>query len=171
MDPFTALVERHGPQLYRLAYRLTGNEQDARDAVQEALLRAYRGFAAFEGRSDAGTWLYRIVVNCSMDLHRAARTGRSRHTAAPLAALQEYPSASASPERLAASAETQRRIAAALDQLTPVERAAFTLRHFEGQATGDIGRLLGIRGNAARQHVFRAMRKLRAALAFERSGQ
>ena len=171
MDAFTALVERHGPQLYRLAYRLTGNEQDARDAVQEGLLRAYRGFDAFEGRSDAGTWLYRIVLNCSIDMHRAAGTGPNKPAAAPLATLQGLPAARASPERLAASAETQRHIEAALEQLTPLERAAFTLRHFEGQATDDIGRLLGIRGNAARQHVFRAVRKLRAALAFQRSGQ
>jgi RNA polymerase sigma-70 factor (ECF subfamily) len=71
---------------------------------------------------------------------------------------------SPSPERLAASTEVGVRITAALEELKPVERAAFTLRHFEGRSIDDIARTLGIRSNAAKQHVFRAIRKLRAAL-------
>lgn len=162
---FSALVERHGRGLYQLAFRLTGHEQDAKDVVQECFYRAFRGLGRFEGRADAATWLHRILVNCAMDLLRAARTRPDRRYPAPLSEVSGIAAApSPNPERLAASAEVGARIAAALEELKPVERMAFTLRHFEGRSIDDIARTLGIRSNAAKQHVFRAIRKLRAAL-------
>ena len=115
--------------------------------------------------ADAATWLHRILVNCAMDLLRAARTRPDRRYPAPLSEVSGIAAApSPNPERLAASAEVGARIAAALEELKPVERMAFTLRHFEGRSIDDIARTLGIRSNAAKQHVFRAIRKLRAEL-------
>src|SRR6476661_4358754 len=70
-DAFRVLVERHSRAVFRLAYRMTGNEQDAEDVVQESFLRAYRQLARFQSRANFGTWLYRIVANCSVDLMRA----------------------------------------------------------------------------------------------------
>src|SRR6058998_159042 len=70
-EAFRALVERHGRSVFLLAYRMTGNEQDAEDVVQESFLRAYRQLGRFEARANFGTWLYRIVANCSVDLMRA----------------------------------------------------------------------------------------------------
>jgi RNA polymerase sigma-70 factor (ECF subfamily) len=169
---FAALVERYGPHMYRLAFRLTGNEQDAKDVVQESLMRAYRGLDRFEGRADPGTWFHRIVVNCSLDLMRTVRSRPDRQRPEPLRNVADaIPSTAANPERLAASGELRRQIASALEQLTPLERAAFTLRHFEERSIDEIARILGIRGNAAKQHIFRAVRKLRAALDIQRSGQ
>src|SRR5881275_3161769 len=75
-EAFRALVERHSRSVFRLAFRMTGNEQDAEDVVQESFLRAYRQLARFESRANFGTWLYRIVANCSVDLMRAKQ---SRH--------------------------------------------------------------------------------------------
>src|SRR6476660_2784995 len=75
-EAFRALVERHSTRAFRLAYRMTGNEQDAEDVVQEAFLRAYKQLGRFESRANFGTWLYRIVANCSVDLMRAKQ---SRH--------------------------------------------------------------------------------------------
>src|ERR1700745_1217007 len=69
-DAFRVLVERHSRTLFRLAYRMTGNEQDAEEIVQDAFLRAYRRLDRFESRANFGTWLYRIAVNCSLDLMR-----------------------------------------------------------------------------------------------------
>src|ERR1700738_2533503 len=69
-EAFRALVERHSRSLFRLTYRMTGNEQDAEDLVQEAFLRAYRQLGRFESRANFGTWLHRIAVNCSVDLLR-----------------------------------------------------------------------------------------------------
>src|SRR5262245_7224065 len=67
-DAFRVLVERHSHAVFRLAYRMTGNEQDAEDVVQESFLRAYRQLGCFQSRANFGTWLYRIVANCSVDL-------------------------------------------------------------------------------------------------------
>src|SRR5438552_7236043 len=70
-EAFRALVERHSRSVFHLAYRMTGNEQDAEDVVQESFLRAYRQLGRFESRANFGTWLYRIVANCSVDLMRS----------------------------------------------------------------------------------------------------
>src|ERR1700745_1350170 len=70
-EAFRELVERHSRSVFRLAFRMTGNEQDAEDVVQESFLRAYKQLGRFESRANFGTWLYRIVANCSVDLMRA----------------------------------------------------------------------------------------------------
>src|SRR5437868_7879285 len=81
-EAFRVLVERHSRALFGLAFRMTGNEQDAEDVVQESLLRAYRQLGKFDERSSFGTWLYRIAVNCSLDVVRA-RKRRSEQFAPP----------------------------------------------------------------------------------------
>ena len=169
---FSLLVERHGRKMYQIAFHLTGNVEDAKDVVQESFLRAYRHLDGFEGRADPGTWLRRIVVNCAVDFLRAARSRSDRRCVEPADhILETLASPAANPERLAASAESGRQIEAALSGLSPVERVAFTLRHFEGCSIEEIARTLEIRSNAAKQHVFRAVRKLRAALECQRSGR
>src|SRR4026208_509729 len=70
-EAFRVLVEKHSRTGSRPAYRMSGNEQDAEDVVQEAFLRAYRQLGRFESRANFGTWLYRIVANCSVDLMRS----------------------------------------------------------------------------------------------------
>src|SRR5690242_21851974 len=79
-DAFRALVERHSRSVFRLAFRMTGNEQDAEDVVQESMLRAYKQLSKFDERASFGTWLYRIAANCSLDLVRS-RNRRSAHQA------------------------------------------------------------------------------------------
>ena len=75
-EAFRVLMERHGRAVHRLAFRMTGNEQDAEDVVQECFLRAYRNLEHFEARSQFGSWLYRIAANCAYDALRArARRG------------------------------------------------------------------------------------------------
>ena len=70
-EAFRMLVERHSRTAFRLAFRMTGNEQDAEDVVQESLLKAYRHLGRFETRADFGTWLYRIVANCAVWFHNS----------------------------------------------------------------------------------------------------
>ena len=77
-DAFRHLVERHSRSVFRLAYRLTGHEQDAEDVVQETFLKAFREIRRFEARSSFATWLYRITVNCSHDLLRQRPRAGSR---------------------------------------------------------------------------------------------
>jgi RNA polymerase sigma-70 factor (ECF subfamily) len=161
------LVERHSRALFGLAFRMTGNEQDAEDVVQESLLRAYRQIGKFDERSSFGTWLYRIAVNCSLDLVRA-RKRRGEQTA-PVDAEMDDPVESLAapdptPDRVAMSGEARGRIAAAMNQLSASERTAFVLRHFEGLCIDEVSRVLGCQPAAARHSVFRAVKKLRRAL-------
>src|SRR5688500_20178850 len=75
-DAFRALVEVHARQAFALAFRLTRDERDAEDVVQESFIRAFRQISRFEARENFGTWLYRIIVNCAMDLLRACHSAR-----------------------------------------------------------------------------------------------
>jgi RNA polymerase sigma-70 factor (ECF subfamily) len=164
-DAFRALVEGHSRSAFRLAFRMTGNQQDAEDVVQESLLKAYRHLGRFEIRADFGTWLYRIVANCAVDMIRS-RQSRQKHTGAePFdPATAAHPSHQPGPDRLAESSEVQRRVRAALDGLSPLERAAFALRHYEGHSIDEIGRTLGLGTSAAKHAIFRAVKKLRVEL-------
>jgi RNA polymerase sigma-70 factor (ECF subfamily) len=169
-EAFRALVERHSRSVFRLAFRMTGNEQDAEDVVQESFLRAYRQLGRFESRANFGTWLYRIVANCSVDLMRSKQARHDQTRSESLDEAVEMPAADGpGPERLAQSAEIERRVQAALGELSPLERAAFTLRHYEGRSIEEISRALGLGTSAAKHSVFRAVKKLRAALAPLRS--
>src|SRR5215831_6336079 len=169
-EAFRALVERHSRSAFRLAYRMTGNEQDAEDVVQESFLRAYRQLGRFESRANFGTWLYRIVANCSVDLMRAKQARHDQARGESLDdAIERRAGDAPGPERLARSAEIAARVREALDGLSPLERAAFTLRHYEGRSIDEISKTLGLGISAAKHSVFRAVKKLRAALAPLRS--
>ena len=165
-DAFGVLVERHARVLFRLAFRMTGNENDAEDVVQESFLRAYRQLRTFDERSSFGTWLYRIAANCALDLVRA----RQRRKEQPPAEDQEkdpvadLPSRDPAPDRLAASGQVRDRLAEAMQELTAVERSAFVLRHFEGLSIEEIAHSLGCQTGAAKHSIFRAVQKLRRSL-------
>ena len=167
---FRVLVERHSRNLFRLAYRMTGHQEDAEDVVQETFLRAYRQLAKFDDRASFGTWLYRIAANCSLDLIRARkrrsenRENHDSHEEGAPDPMQLLADGAPTPERLALSSEVERRVAGALDDLSEMERAAFVLRHYEGMCIDDISRTLGVQPNAAKHSVFRAVQKLRRAL-------
>jgi len=164
-EAFGLLVNSHARTAFRLAYRLTGDERDAEDVVQESFIRAYRQLGRFEARSNFGTWLHRIVVNCAMDSLRARQTRKTERLSAAVEDVPDMPACDApSPERLALSTEIRRRVDASMDALTPQERVAFALRHYEGRSIDEIGRTLGVQKSAAKHAVFRAVKKIRVAL-------
>lgn len=168
-DPqaFRALVDRHGRYVHRVAYRLTGNVSDAEDVVQEAFLKAFRQLSRFEARADFRTWIHRITVNCAIDFIRARRHRETAHDPADLergltAAVPV--SDDPAPDRALLSSEIHARVTAGLDGLTPLERAAFMLRHLEGRSIDEIGTALGLKTEATKNSVFRAVRKMRVVL-------
>jgi RNA polymerase sigma-70 factor (ECF subfamily) len=170
-DAYGALVVRHSQTLFRLAYRITGNEADADDVVQEAFLRGYRKLEGFESRSNFGTWIYRIAVHCALDKvkHRKGDetnlAGRVGDANDPELDQLQVADRAAGPERLLLSGELASLQQVALHSLTATERTAFVLRHMEDCTTAEIGAALGIDPNAAKQAVFRAVQKLRRRLA------
>lgn len=171
-DAYRVLVERHSRNVYRMAYRMMGNRHDAEEVVQEAFLRGYQKLKQFAGNANFGTWVYRIAANHAIDLLRQRKAHDSR-MAAPVNAAEDGPEIDllnrvkdpgASPERLAASAELAARMNRALQTLTPAERTAIVMRHWDGCAIEEIAAVLKSNGNATKNTVFRAVAKLRKAL-------
>jgi RNA polymerase sigma-70 factor (ECF subfamily) len=167
-DAFRHLVERHSRSVFRLAYRLTGREEDADDVVQETFLRVFRQLAQFESRSSFGTWLYRITVNCAHDLMRQRPRAGSRTSLDDpehgVALQLADESAAADPMRELTRRQIDARVQAAMRELSEQERSAFVMRHYEGLSIEEIGRVLDLRTSAAKHSIFRAVKKLRRSL-------
>jgi RNA polymerase sigma-70 factor (ECF subfamily) len=163
-DAFRVLVERHGRMLFRVAYRITGERTSAEDVVQETFMRAHRALHRFDGRARFATWIHRIATNAALDATRQRRVRQEVAYETESGETQPAPSAAPDPERMAASGDLRRALQRAMASLTPLERLAFVLRHYEGRNTAEIAEQLGLRANASRQAVFRAVSKLRHAL-------
>jgi RNA polymerase sigma-70 factor, ECF subfamily len=162
-EAFRGLVEKHSRNVFRLAFRMTGNEEDAEDVVQETFLKAYRSLERFGGQAEFSTWLHRIAANCSVDVlrRRAPREARTL----PIEEEAVEAARTVAPDRALFGTEIRDRVARSLDGLSAMERTAFVLRHFEGRTTAEIGKTLGVRTGAAKNCVFRAVAKLRRDLA------
>src|SRR5689334_3845801 len=125
-DAFRILVERHSRSIFRVVYRMTGNQQDTEEIVQETLLRAYKSLERFELRANFGTWLFRIAVNRTLDFLSARKTQMTKDTYqivdnpdAEESRQVQLAAATPGPDRLLLSAEMKSRIAGALGLLTP----------------------------------------------------
>jgi RNA polymerase sigma-70 factor (ECF subfamily) len=180
-EAFGVLVERHSRKVFRLAYRMTANQHDAEEVVQEAFLRAYQKLRQFDGRANFGTWVYRIAAHYAIDQMRQRRSEEAKREPPPRAGDDgvELDPASLvqdsgpSPERLAQSGELAEQMWRALSLLTPAERTAFVMRHWGGSGIEEIAVALKSSSSAAKNTVFRSVRKLRQALEpfVERRGQ
>lgn len=170
-DAFRVLVEKHSQQLFRLAYRMTGNEQDAEEVVQEAFLRAYKNLGQFGSRANFGTWAYRIAANYAIDRMRQKR-GEDARRSTPSSLAEEseqdpldmMPDDRPTPDRLATNKELRKKMEEALKSLSYSERTAFVMRHWEGCAIEEIATVLKSTTSAAKNTVFRSVQKLRRAL-------
>jgi RNA polymerase sigma-70 factor (ECF subfamily) len=142
--------------------RLMGNEDDARDVVQDAYLRAYRALKRFRGDARFTTWLYRIVANCAATAQ--GRRGRQRHDELPddLALVDDHPDRD--PERKAADAFDRGRVQAALADLPEKLRLVVVLRDVYDLPHEAIAAELGITETAAKVRLHRARKKLRSVL-------
>lgn len=165
-DPraYRCLVEQHGRHVYRLAYRVVGRHEDAEDIVQETFVRAWRRLGRFEARANFGTWLYRIAFNCAVDVLRARRSREVPSTPDSLSDLA-LPSPAPSAEAMAYGGQLSAYIEGGMRTLTLHERTAFVMRHVHGCSIAEIGSVLDVGPSAAKHAVFRAVRKMRAALA------
>ncbi len=171
-EAFRILVERHSRNVYRLAYRMTGNQHDAEEVVQEAFLRAYQKLSQFASRANFGTWVYRIAANYAIDRMRQ-RKSEDSNRALPVRETEDgtemdlmsaVPDRAPSPERLAQSGQLAVQMRRALSQLTPAERTAFVMRHWGGSGIKEIADALNSSTSAAKNAVFRSVQKLRKAL-------
>ena len=161
-DAFDALVVATHAETYTLALRLTGNEEDARDVVQEAYLRAFKGLKKFRGDAAFTTWMYRITANCASTL--LARRSRHRHDDIEdqLGLADDRPDAD--PEQVTDALLLRQDVDAALQHLPPGLRAVVMLRDVYDLPHEDIARELGISETAAKVRLHRARRQLRERL-------
>jgi RNA polymerase sigma-70 factor (ECF subfamily) len=167
-EAFRSLVERHSRYLFHVVYRLTRNTEDAQDVVQDTWLKAHSQLGRFEARANVRTWLTRIAINCAIDHLRIAR--RREPVFDPATFEQDTTSgwidaSDAEPDRQVFAGEIGTRIDQTLRRLTTLERSAFVLRHIEGMSISEIGVALGLNTSATKHSVFRAVRKMRVALA------
>jgi len=171
-DAYRVLVERHSHNVFRLAYRMTGNQHDAEEVVQEAFLRAYQKLGQFAARSNFGTWVYRIAANYAIDRMRQKQKEDARRQSPTVEdkdgmendPMTRVPDHAPTPERLTQSIELRKQMEHALAALSHAERTAFVMRHWEGCGIEEIAAVLKLNSSAAKNTVFRAVQKLRLAL-------
>lgn len=160
--PWEEVVRDHSDQVYRLAYRLTGNKADAEDLTQEAFVRAFRRLDTFQPGTMAG-WLHRITTNLFLDQARRRRRLRMDSIGAAVEWLAA--SSEESPERQFEHGNLTADVQSALDALKPQYRAAVVLCDMEGLRYDEIASVLGISMGTVRSRIHRGRAALRKALA------
>lgn len=168
---FEQLVRLYDQNVLRLALNLLRSPEDAHDIYQEAFLRVYKNLHTFRFDCSFHTWLYRIVTNLCLDALRKRRVRREENTVVETSegtldrmdTLEEQ-RAHGNPQRQLMSHQLKQRIQETLSSLTPRERTVFEMRHYQGLRLRAIGDMLGTSEEAAKNCLFRATQKMRAAL-------
>jgi RNA polymerase sigma-70 factor, ECF subfamily len=172
---FEELVRRYDRDVLRLALNLMKRTEDARDVYQEAFLKVYRNLHRFRFECSFYTWLYRIVTNVCLDQLR--RRQARPEDQAPESHSTQYEDAGADfferqrehratldPEKHLLGQEIKRRLATAMERLSPRERIVFEMKHYQGLKLRAIGDALGTSEETVKNSLFRATRKLRSEL-------
>jgi len=170
-DAFGQLVRVYDQSVLRLAMNLLRSPEDAQDVYQEAFLRVYRNLHTFRFDCSFHTWLYRIVTNLCLDQMRKRKVRREEPTVittsdGTLDRVDAVADARADgdPQRNLFSGQIRRKVKEVLGGLTPRERMVFEMRHYQGLRLRNIGEILGTTEEAAKNCLFRANQKMRAAL-------
>jgi RNA polymerase sigma-70 factor (ECF subfamily) len=153
-----ALYDSHVDRVYRLAYRVAGDEDLARDFTQEAFIRAFDRLPSFRRQSTFGTWLYTITMSVALNGIRSVRRIRTREVGLEGAELL-------GDRRRIADPDLKDRLHAAIDALPPGYRTVFLMHDLEGYTHEEIGEVLGIQSGTSKAQLFRARARLREVLA------
>lgn len=155
------IVEAHSARVYRLAYRLTGNQHDAEDLTQEVFVRVFRSLSTYTPGTFEG-WLHRITTNLFLDMVR--RRQRIRFDALGDDAAERLASREPSPAQHFSDTHFDADVQQALDTLAPEFRAAVVLCDIEGLSYEEIAATLGVKLGTVRSRIHRGRSHLRAAL-------
>lgn len=151
------LYDAHAPRVYRLVYRLCGDEELARDFTQDTFVRAFDQLAGFRGDAAFSTWLHRIAVTTTSNAMRKVRRRWLRETA-----IDGIPEPAAPPP---ADDDLQARLAAAIDALPEIYRTTLVMHDIEGFTHAEIASALGIPEGTCKSRLFQARAQLRRTLA------
>lgn len=172
-EAFRVLVERYQGRAYRLAARILVDPDQARDAVQDAFLKAYRSLDKFEGRSGFYTWLYRLIFNLCIDMKRRDRSGRHVEWDDEVAreVASGVPGAPApeddgvfEPARELARGELRDALTKAIDALPDDAKRTLLLREVDGLSYAEIAKSLGIPKGTVMSRLHHARRRVRELL-------
>ncbi len=161
-DRFHELVEATRADLFRLLLNFTRNHHDAEDLLQETYLKAFNNLSEFRGESSPMTWLYRIAFNKALDQRRQFKRApfvKTDPETLPHQAATDNPHATLEQRNLNSLVHE------ALTRLSPMERAAFVLRHYQGCSIADAAQVLDVAEGTVKSLHFRAIQKLRDAIA------
>lgn len=170
LEAFEALVERYGRQIYNIAYRMAGNDADAKDLTQEAFIRVFRAFRRIDPQASLERWLYRIVSNLYIDMLRRRPKVRIESLDAPVITpkggeiSRDVPDARADPEAEVLDAQLDSDVQRALLGLSPDLRAVVALSDIEGYSYEEIGEMLRIPVGTVKSRLHRARRTLQDRL-------
>ncbi len=175
-DACAELVRRYSSRLYRVVYRILGSEEEAEEALQEAFISACSKIATFQGKSQLGTWLYRIATNAAlMRLRRMKHNHVSLDSPVETEEGDHLPRNLADwrfdPYRVALNEELRQVLEDAIQALPETLRVVFILRELEGLSTQETAQTLGISESATKVRLHRARLMLREYLTPYLSGQ
>jgi RNA polymerase sigma-70 factor (ECF subfamily) len=167
LESFNELVSRWERPIFALAFRTLGREEEARDVVQEAFLRAYRGLRAFKGEAKFSSWLYRITLNLCRDWMRRQR--RTPVVAVPegvdpLEVADREAAPTESVEDLVARREMSRAVSAAMAELPDEQRTAILLKEYHGLTFQEIADMLGCPLSTVKTRLYQGLSVLRRRL-------
>jgi RNA polymerase sigma-70 factor, ECF subfamily len=157
---FSELLASHEKEIYRFAFRMTGNADDASDLLQETFLRAFQAFPRLPAEANHRAWLYKIAHHQALNLFRSRRVRK----AFPLDEALDVHDRNGHPEDLSETRRLARALGEVVRALSPRQRAALLLKKYEGLAYADVASVLGCTEENARAHVYQAMKKVRAGL-------
>jgi len=170
-DAFEELVREHGARLLTVARLMLRNEDDARDALQDAFLSAFRSLRGYRGAAALSTWLHRIVVNAALMRMRTRRRRPEQSIDEMLPSVEASGAGAESiaewrqePDALVERAETRAFVRQCIERLPESYRTVLLLRDIEGLETQSVARRLGVTSNAVKIRVHRARRALRTLL-------
>jgi len=171
MSAFEELVIRYEQKVFQLAFRLSGNPDDASDLAQEAFLKVYKSLEQWRGKATFSTWLYRIVTNTFLDDMRKRKrrplVALSLDASIPTEdgeVLREFPSTDPSPEQEYLQRELQQIVLTALSELAPDYRVVLALRDIQGHTYEEIAQITQLNIGTVKSRISRARAAMRKKL-------
>ena len=161
------LIYRYDKMVLRMAYKFTGDTDDAKDIYQEVFIRVYKGLSNFQFKSEFSTWLFRITSNVCISFKR--KYNKPNHLSLNdennSEFISEIPeSMESSPENLAVNSEIGSKINKALNKLSSNQKMSFLLKHYEGYKIREIAEMMNCKEGTIKKYLFEALRKLKMQL-------